>query len=141
MTRRRMSGERGVSMVFWLLSMCMVVLMLAGICIDMWRLVAAERALATAVDAAAAAGANGLDEDAYRADGTVQLDPARAEALAADALNAQPEAATITAADISATTERVTVLAETTVGLTLTRLFLSDDLVVHAAAAARPERS
>lgn len=128
-------------MIFWVMGLWFVVLLFVGLCFDGWRAVASERGLATAVDAAAVAGADGLDEGALRSSGTVQLDPARAEQLAADSLAAQPEAAKIDSSSINATTSRVTVRASATINLTLTRLFVSGDLTVSAESTARPQSS
>lgn len=132
-----MTDERG-SIVIYMLGIVMVVIFLTGLSIDIWRAVAAERALATAVDAAAAAGANGIDEAAYRASGTVQLDPGQAENLAGDALARQPPYGDMDAVTITATTERVTVTAEMPVPLTLARIFINYDLRVSASADAQP---
>lgn len=132
-----MTDERG-SIVLYMLGIVMVVIFLTGLTIDIWRAVAAERALATAVDAAAAAGANGIDEAAYRASGTVQLDPGQAESLAGDTLARQPPYGDMDAVTITATTERVTVTAEMPVPLTLARIFINFDLRVSASADAQP---
>lgn len=135
----RHPNERG-SMVLYMMALVMGVMFFAGLSIDIWRAISAERALGTAVDAAASAGANGIDEAAYRADGTVQLDPARAEALAADNLSLQPDYGEIDGLDITASPTQVTVRAQRTVGLTLTRLFVREDLVVKAESSAQPRR-
>lgn len=127
-------------MVLYLMGLVMGVMFLAGLSIDMWHAISAERALGTAVDSAASAGANGIDEAAYRADGTVQLDPGRAQFLAADNLSQQPDYDQIDGLDITASPGVVTVRAQRTVGLTLTRLFVRTDLVVKAESSAQPRR-
>lgn len=139
MATRRAHGEAG-TILPWMLGLLMVVMLLAGLSIDMWRAIGAERALSTAADAAAAAGANGIDEAAYRRDGTVQLDPARARDLAAQSLDAQPEATMISGARIDANTGRVSVRVEATVAFTLTRLFLPGGVTVSAVSDAAPRR-
>jgi len=131
--------EQG-SMVIYMMSLVMGVMFFAGLSIDMWHAVSAQRSLATSVDAAAAAGANGIDEAAYRADGSVRLDPRRAQDLAADSLSQQGDYNQIDGLDISATPTVVTVRAQRTVGLTLTRLFVRSDLVVKAESSAQPRR-
>lgn len=148
MWKPRLSHKRPVhtadesgSILLWMLGLMMVVLLFAGLVIDIWRAVATDRALSTAADAAASAGANGLDEAAYRRDGTLQLDPARAHDLAVDNLSAQPESANLSSADISATTARVTVRIQRTVPFTLVKVFLPGGLTVTATAEAEPQRS
>lgn len=132
--------ERG-SMTLWVIGLTAVALALSGMCIDGWRMIATERSLATAVDAAAAAGANGIDEAAYRSSGVVRLDPARAEALAADTLSQQPGYAAMDGVDIAASADAVTVRASTTVQFTLTRILLTGGQQVSATADAQPRRS
>lgn len=128
-------------MTLWVIGLTAVALALSGMCIDGWRMIGAERSLATAVDAAAAAGANGIDEAAYRSSGVVRLDPGRAEALAADTLSRQPGFAAMDDIDITATTTTVTVRAATTVEFTLTRILVSGGHQVSATGDARPRRS
>lgn len=139
MNRPRRGDETG-SMVIYLMGLVMAVMFMAGLSIDMWQAISAQRAVASAVDSAAAAGANGIDEAAYRADGTVQLDPGRAQYLAADSLSQQPDYDKIDGLDITASTTEVTVRAQRTVGLTLSRLFMRTDLVVKAESSAQPRR-
>ena len=80
-----MSDERG-SVTLWILGLCMVVLAVGGISLDLWRAFSGFRELATVADAAAIAGASGVDTDQFRLDGTVQLDPAQAASLAVTVL-------------------------------------------------------
>lgn len=80
-----MKDERG-SVTLWILGLCMVVLAVGGISLDLWRAFSGFRELATVADAAAIAGASGVDTDQFRLDGTVQLEPAIAAALAATVL-------------------------------------------------------
>lgn len=128
-------------MTIWLAGVTIVVVLLSGICVDMWRAVAAQRALATAVDASAAAGANGIDEQAWRDREELRLEPGRARSLAADNLGAQAEATAITGAAFDATPERIVVSADMPVQLTLLRVFQSQPLVVHAQSTASPRRT
>lgn len=133
--------DEGGSMVIWLSGVTIVVVLLSGICLDMWRAVAAQRALATAVDASAAAGANGIDEQAWRDREELRLEPGRARSLAADNLGGQAEAASITAAAFDATPDHIVVSADMPVGLTLLRLFQTRPFVVHAQSTASPRRT
>lgn len=102
--------ERGTVMP-WMLASALFVLAFVGMSLDLARIVAADRQTSTAVDAAAAAGASGIDEAAYRADGTVRLDPPRARALVLDNLAANPDAARLEDIDIVVTADTVTVSA------------------------------
>lgn len=133
-------NERG-SMTIWMMIMSTIILVLVGMSLDLFRAVAAERSLATAVDSAATAGANGIDEAYYRSTDTVQLDPGRAESLAADNLGVQPYADTLTDVTISATTQEVTVRATMPVALTLLRFIRPDGVQVSAESHARPLRA
>lgn len=137
----RPTPDESGSVVIFLMGILMVVILLSGLCLDIWRAVAAERSLAAAVDSAAAAGANGIDEPAYRSSGAVQLDPVRAEALAGDNLSSQDNFPGMEGVTISATAARVTVTASMTIQLTLTRIFLRGDLPISATADAQPRRT
>lgn len=133
--------QRGQVTLF-MLGMVPVILFFIGLALDLWRAVGADRAVATAVDAAAAAGASALDEAAFRADETIRLDPGRARALAEDALARQPEAPTLTGVSIVVTDETVTVEARMNVNLTLVRVLSPEESIeVHATSTARPRRS
>ena len=130
-----MSGERG-SVTLWLLGWCVAVIFLGGLSLDLWRAFAERRALAGAVDAAAVAGASALDEAAFRADGTVRLNPPAAEAAARAAMRARTDLPALTGFAAEATTEAVRVSADGTVDLTLLRVLSPDTgplrLRVHA---------
>lgn len=109
--------------VLWLLGVAALILMLGGLSIDLWSVFSERRALVGAADAAAFAGASGIDVDAYRADGTVVLASDVAEALAAATLARQDDAGMLSAAPIIAVApERITVVLEGRVNLTLLRL-------------------
>ncbi len=138
--RARLLQDESGSMVIYMMGLVMAVLFMAGMSIDVWRAISAERALGTAIDSAASAGANGIDEVAYRSSGTIQLDPGKAESMAADGLSQQPEYDKIDALDITATPAAVTVRAQRTVGLTLMRMFVRNDIVVKAESSAQPRR-
>jgi Flp pilus assembly protein TadG len=127
-------------MTIWLLMMTVVILMLIGMALDLWRAVSAERGLATATDAAAAAGANGIDEAHYRATDEIRLDPSRAQDLATEAMDAQREAASLTAFDVTVAAQRITVRSEMAVELTLLRLVTSGPLLIRATSTAGPQQ-
>jgi Flp pilus assembly protein TadG len=107
MTGRGRSDERG-TVTLWVLGLCIALLVLAGFALDLWRAVAARRELSARADAAATAGANGLDLAALRA-GRVRLDPARARAFALASLDDDPYARAVDRVDIVVSDERITV--------------------------------
>ena len=118
--------ERGFISV-WMLGLGIVVLFLGGLSLDLWRAYSVRRTVAEMVDGAADAGASGLDEASFRQPGQpVRLDPARAEALARDALAADPASAGLDGAEVSAVPQRVTVRASALVHLSLLRVLMAD---------------
>jgi Flp pilus assembly protein TadG len=132
--------ERGF-VTLWLMCCAFIVLLVIFMVADAWQIIAVDRDLSAAVDGAAAAGANGIDEQAFRDSGIVQLDPGRAEALATDNLSTQPHADQMVGVSISATAERITVTAERPVQLLLLRIIGDSGRTVHAGAEATPRRS
>jgi Flp pilus assembly protein TadG len=118
----------------------LALLMWAGLVIDLSRMVAAERGLATATDAAAAAGANGLDEGWYRSTSEVRLDPGRARALASDTMNAQPEATDVSDFSVTVASDAVTVRSAMPVRLSLLGLVVTHPLTVRASSTAGPRK-
>lgn len=128
--------ERG-TVTLWVLGLCIGLMFLAGCSLDLWRAVAARRQLSAMADAAATAGANGLDEAAAR-NGTVVLDPTRARALARDALASGKPASSLDGAQVDATPDRVVVTLRGHVGFSLLSIFMHGDrfeIDVHASAA------
>jgi hypothetical protein len=118
--------ERG-SVTIWLLGLAVMLLFLGGLSLDLWRAFTERQALASAVDAAAIAGASGIDEPRFRVSGTLALAPPRAEQLAWDNLRAQPVGRRLTAAQVQATAAQVEVAASTTVDFTLLGVLLPGD--------------
>lgn len=137
--RARREDEGGF-VVIWLLFMAIFVVVGVFLTTDAWRIIAVDRDLSAAVDGAAAAGANGLDEQTYRDTGVVQLDPDRAEALAADNLGDQPHGAEMVNVSIDATATEVRVTAERDVDLLLLRFIGGSGRTVRAGATATPRR-
>lgn len=134
--------DRG-SITLWSLAICVGLLALGGVTLDFWRAISGWRSLAASADAAAAAGASGIDEGAFRSSGgsVVQLDPTLAEQLAYDSLAAQLDSGDIDTYEVTATTESVTVVVEGSVGLTLPQVVMDDDditMSVTATADPRP---
>ena len=68
-------SRRAGTVTLWVLGLCVVVLFLGGLGLDLWRGIATRRELSAMADAVATAAANGVDEQALRADGTVQPRP------------------------------------------------------------------
>ena len=131
-------SERG-TVTLWLLGLALGTLLLGGLALDLARAVATRQALASAADAAALAGAGGLDEDRYRRDGELALDPVRAAARArgAFAVDAPPGARL----DVEVDGTAVRVEATGVVGLTLLRLVRgAEPFTVRIGAVARPHR-
>lgn len=62
-------------MALWGLGLVLILFGAAGLAIDTWRVLAERQALAGLADSASIAGATAIDVEAFRADGTVQLDP------------------------------------------------------------------
>ncbi len=134
-------GERG-TITLWLLGLCMMLLLLGGISLDLWRAFSERRSLAAAADAAAIAGATALDTGAYRATGTVQLVPADAEARALASLRGQLDTRSMRDVKVHADLTTVTVEVHGEVGFTL--LQIADpggSLPITVHASARPEPS
>jgi len=143
--RRRGQGwcagdERG-AVTLWILGLCVTVLFLGGLSLDLWRSFSTRRALAEAADAAAVAGANGIDEGALR-NGELVLDPREAEQLAWESLASQGLPDDVTGADVLVEPDGVVVSLAGNVDLTLLKIFLGDrDLDVAVTARADPRRS
>jgi Flp pilus assembly protein TadG len=135
-----MNRERG-SITIWVLGLVLLVLALGGLSIDLWRGVVARKAVAAVADAAAVAGASGIDEMVWRA-GDLALDPPRAKALAERVILSEP-GATELRWRIDVTSSDITVTVERDVDLTLLRIMdpSGGPLVVRVSATARPQVS
>lgn len=118
--------DDGGSVTLWLLGLCVVLLFVGGLSLDLWRAFSERRALAGAVDAAAVAGASGLDVTPFRDGDAVRLDPDAAERRAWATLRSQTDTAALTSASVSASATAVTVSASGRVELTLLRTLLPD---------------
>jgi Flp pilus assembly protein TadG len=120
--RRSGAEEQRGTITLWLLGLCMMLLLLGGISLDLWRAFSERRSLTSAADAAAIAGATALDTDAYRRTGVVQLVPAEAERRALASLRDQLDKPTLRDARVSADTSTVTVEVHGEVEFTLLQL-------------------
>jgi hypothetical protein len=135
-----MADERG-TVTLWVLGLCVAVLFLGGLSLDLWRAVGDRRELAGMADAAASAGANGLDENALRA-GRLRLDPVRVEALARATLDQFPHARVLDRVDIRVEGIRVVVTLRDHVNFSLLGVFMPGrQFTVEVAAAAQPHEN
>ena len=130
------------TVTLWVLYWSLSVLFIAGFSVDLWRGVSVRRALLEQAEAAAAAGANGVDTETFRTTGVVVIDHALAEALAYETLAAQGEADLVDDADVSVdpATQEVTVELTAEIDFTLIKVFLSSEapLEVSVSASAAP---
>jgi Flp pilus assembly protein TadG len=116
-----MRSERG-TVTIWVLGLCVMMLLLGGLSLDLWRAYSERRALASAADAAAVAGAAAIDLDAFRANNDVRLRPDQAEARARASLTNQLDRQALSRARVHATHRQVVVDAQGTVDFTLLNL-------------------
>ncbi len=132
--------DTGTTVVWWLI-LIPLMLGMAGLGLDLWRVISERRALAEAADASARAGANGIDEAVFDETGALVLDPGRAEDLANDNLNDQAADTldSMTNSDISSTTEEVRVVIDGQIDMTLLRIFGTDSIDVQVESEAEPQ--
>ena len=133
-------GERGTIML-WLLGLCLMLFLLGGISLDLWRSFSERRALAATADAAALAGASAIDEDRYRQSGEVVLVPDEAESRARASIAQQFDRDALREVDVRVSTDTVTVVARGRVELSLLNLLHTADVDVVVTATATPRRS
>lgn len=133
-----MKREAG-TVTLWVLGLAIALMFLGGLSLDLWRAVAVRRELSTMADAAATAGANGIDESAAR-QGSIRLDPRRVRAIAEDAVTGYRRTNPLDAARVDATDDSVTVTLRDHVDFSLLGIFLGGrrfDVEVHATARPR----
>jgi hypothetical protein len=122
----------------WVLGLSVAVLFLGGLGVDLWRAVAVRREVSAMADAAATAGANGLNESALRG-GRLELDAERVRRLATSELAEYPGAARLDGAAITTRGVQVTVVLREQVDFSLLGIFMPGDrFVVQARATAEP---
>jgi Flp pilus assembly protein TadG len=135
---RRESG----TITMWMLGLCVMLFLLGGISLDLWRAFSERRSLAGTVDAAAVAGASALDETAYRSSGTVRLVPADAQRRAQASLADQLDRRALRDARVEATEEAVTVTVDGSVDFSLLQIVApGDEFDITVRATARPQAS
>jgi Flp pilus assembly protein TadG len=139
----KLRGEDRGFLTIWLLGLCLLLLVLGGVSLDLWRAFSERQALAGLADSASLAGAAGLDLDAARR-GLVLLDPADATRRAQASIAGQADKGSLVVSSVKIVVVRnpseVTVSADGQVHLTLLRLLLGDrpvTLHVSSTAAAR----
>lgn len=144
MIRRRSLLTRGESgtVTMWVLGLCVMLFLLGGISLDLWRAFSERRSLAATADAAAVAGASALDEAAYRSTGAVRLVPADARRRAQASLAEQLDRRALRDVRVEATEEAVTVAVEGSVDFSLLQIAApGDELAITVHATARPQAS
>jgi len=130
-------GESGF-ITLWVLGLTVALLFLGGLGVDLWRAIAVRREVSAMADAAASAGANGLNESALRG-GRLELDDARVHQLAAEELAEYPAARRLDAAAVTTNDTQVTVVLREHVDFSLLGIFMPGDrFVVQATATAEP---
>lgn len=134
-----MSRDRG-SITIWVLGLVILVMALGGLSLDLWRGLAVRKAVAAVADAAAVAGASGIDERAWRS-GELRLDVERARGFADRVIRAEPDVSLLRWR-VRATPAEITVTVERDVDLTLLKIMSPGDepLLVRVQATARPQR-
>jgi Putative Flp pilus-assembly TadE/G-like len=122
---RPKSGEHG-SITVWLLGLAVMVLFVGGLSLDLWRVFSARQLLGNAADAAAIAGATGIDTARFRSTGQLALDPSTAMQRVGDSL-AHQGGLPLTAppgVDVTQDPPQVVVVLTGQVRLTLLRVLL-----------------
>ena len=145
MTRRpRNVGARRESgtITLWMLGLCLMLFLLGGISLDLWRAFSERRSLAASADAAAVAGASALDEAAYRSTGAVRLVPADAQRRARASLADQLDRRALRDARVEANEDTVIVTVDGSVDFSLLQIVApGDEFAITVHATARPQAS
>jgi len=129
--------DRGF-ITLWVLGLTVAVLFLGGLGVDLWRAIAVRREVSAMADAAATAGANGLDESALRG-GRLEVDPARARRLVAAELAEYPDADRLDGESVTVDGTQVTVVLRERVRFSLLGIFMPGErFMVQASATAEP---
>ncbi len=139
---REPNGECGQVTIFGI-GLVMMILVVGGIGLDLWRVVAQHRALAGVADAAAAAGANGIDAESYRRSGEVVLDAERARSLVQWSLATQDRPSSFVDASVERVEPgRITVAVKGRVDFSLLSLVApGDGIDLEVMASASPRSS
>lgn len=135
-----MKGDRG-SVTLWMVGLVMVVFVVGGIAIDLWRGLSAYSYVSSLVDSAAVAAGSGIDESVWRLEGRLVLDPARVRSRVGEAIAAQAGFPVAYDIDIAADGSEASVRAWASVDLTLLRLVTTGPVEVSARATVTPALS
>jgi len=136
---RRTSRDESGTTTLWMLGLCLMLFLLGGISLDLWRAFSERRSLAASADAAAVAGASALDEAAYRSSGVVRLVPADARRRAQASLADQLDRRALRDARVEATEDEVTVVVGGSVDFSLLQIAdPGDEFGITVRATARP---
>jgi len=130
------------TITLWMLGLCLMLFLLGGISLDLWRAFSERRSLAASADAAAVAGASALDEAAYRNSGAITLVPADAQRRARASLADQLDRRALRDARVEATEDAVMITVGGSVDFSLLQIVSPGDefgITVHATA--RPQAS
>jgi Flp pilus assembly protein TadG len=123
----------------WILGLTISIMFLGGIGVDLWRAIAVRREVSTMADAAASAGANGLDESALRG-GTLSLDASRVRQLVDAELAEYPGSPKLIAEEVTVVGAQVNVTLRENVPFSLLGIFMGrGKFVVQASATAQPQ--
>lgn len=135
-------GEERGSITIWLLGLAVLLLFVGGLSLDLWRAVGARQLLADAADAAAIAGATGVDSARFRDTGELALDPAVAGQRVRDSLARQRGVPLVAApaVEVDADPPQVAVVLTGQVRLTLLRVLLPNQppLTIRVRAVSAP---
>lgn len=128
-------------MSLWILGLGLLLLMLGGLSVDLWRLMAERRELVAVADAAAAAAASGIDEEVWRSNGELLLDPVLALERADRVIVSQPVPVDRPGGwfQVDPTGRGVIVVLEREAELTLLRLARPEPVVLRASGRAEPQ--
>lgn len=139
---RAEAGQEEGAVTLWAFLLMLVLLGFMGLAVDFWHIWEARRDLSGAADAAATAGAGGIDETLFRTLDEVRLWPPTAQQYADESLDAQGDLPVLTERIVTANPTRVFIRLETEVDLTLMRIFTATSSIeVDAEATAIPYRS
>jgi Flp pilus assembly protein TadG len=125
-------------LTIWMLGLCVLLLALGGLSVDLWHVVAQRQALLGQADAAAIAGASGIDPGLART-GVLVLDPPAATSLALQSLASQPDAPSpVSSPDIifSQNNSEITVQLTGTTSFFLLRLLAGPSITFHVSSSA-----
>jgi Flp pilus assembly protein TadG len=128
-------SERGDAMVIWVLGLAIAMMSIGGISLDTWHAFSAQRSLAAAADAAAAAGSSGIDTTTYANTGNLVLDPNLATQLALDNLSTQTDLPGPPNPIINVTGNQITVTLHGATHLILLKIFNGDQPITMSVTA------